>query len=214
MTFLAVLDPAWKSDQGGGGKGANNHYHLSSSRALAGAVRNSGAWPMDADGIAWVWATTLSVIDGSFHDFVGRLAVRPCASFVWSKTDDVVVVDEIGVPHTFKVPRRSPGIGRYQRCDHEFLILCRRGDDLEMPEGEGSQHRSVISASVAAHSAKPQEAWALIESASRSILRGHDDVVATEFFCREQRPGWGAWGTLDGPEAPVVYRPATERWSR
>lgn len=103
--FLAVLDPAWKSDSGGGGKGANAQYALESGRNMAGQIRTSGVWPMEGDALAWVWATTLSIVSGETHEFIARLGLRPCATFVWVKTEGEADDDHFRL-------RRVPGIAR------------------------------------------------------------------------------------------------------
>lgn len=245
--FLAALDPAWKSDSGGGGKGANAQYALESGRALAGQIRLSGLWPMGGDALCWVWATTLSMCSGEAHEFIARLGLRPCASFVWVKTDDVEVWGGSSAEITtaiasalrglwgggstltdlvkavasalprqvFKVLRRVPGIGQWQRCDHEFLILCRRDAGGGLPsviQLPKNKSRSVIFASVGEHSEKPQEAWRLIEDVSRQALDGLEVSASIEFFCRAPRFGWGAWGTLDGPDGPVRFQAADGDW--
>ena len=199
--FLAVLDPAWKSDSGGGGKGANAQYALESGRNMAGQIRTSGVWPMEGDTLAWVWATTLSIVSGETHEFIARLGLRPCATFVWVKTEGEADDDHFRL-------RRVPGIGQWQRCDHEFLILCRRGS-VDLPDVKS---RSVILAPIGAHSEKPDDGWRLIDSVSRQALRSKLSVDAVEFFCRSPRPGWGAYGTLAGPNTPVVFEPAAQEW--
>lgn len=89
------------------------------------------------------------------------------------------------------------------------MTLAYLVDDRERQARETAdvaRARSVIYAPRGKHSEKPEAAWAVIERASRSSLEG--DVRGVEFFARTQRPGWGAWGTLNGPHTPAVFRPA------
>lgn len=158
-------------------------------------------WPLDGDALAWVWATTLSIASGETHEFIARLAMRPCATWAWIKTEDE------GIGGVFELRHRQ-GIGQWQRCDHEFLITCRRGD-VELPE---AKQRSVILSPAGEHSAKPAAAWSVIESVSKSSLRLHNTVDAVEFNSRLPREGWAAYGTLDGPDSPVSFRAADRPW--
>lgn len=197
-------DPPWLSDSGGGGKGANAQYALLHGRKVAGQIRMSGVWDMQVDALAWVWATTLSMVSGEVHEYIATLGLRPCCTWPWVKVEDEP--DELG---RF-VLRRKPGMGQWQFCDHEFLITCRRGN-VQLPE---VRERSPILEPVTdRHSEKPQKAWRLIESVSRSALRKHSAIDAVEFNSRAPRPGWGAYGTLD-PDNPdlVSFRAADRRF--
>jgi N6-adenosine-specific RNA methylase IME4 len=199
--LLGVFDPPWLSDSGGGGKGANAQYALMHGRLLARQILAANLWTGD-DALGWCWTTTLSIVSGEAHEFIATLGMRPCATWPWIKTEEPP--DDDGWVRL----RRKPGIGQWQFCDHEILVTCRRGS-LKLPD---VRQRSPIFAPVGEHSEKPEEAWRRIESVSADVLRGVDDVVATEFFSRTPRRGWGAYGTLDGPDTPVRHEPARGEW--
>lgn len=55
---LSLMDPNWSADSGGGGRGANNHYHLNGPIDIAHAVRTSGMW--SDSGLALVWRTGMT----------------------------------------------------------------------------------------------------------------------------------------------------------
>ena len=78
------------------------------------------------------------------------------------------------------------GMGYYVRQKHELLLIGKRGN-LPMPLPE-NRPESVIMAPRGAHSAKPVEAYELIER----MYPGHSKL---ELFSREAREGWTAWGS-------------------
>lgn len=200
--FLAVCDPPWLSDSGGGNRGANAHYDLPDGVGVSYAMQTAECWQPDGPGLLWMWATSRALVTGDAFLLASRLGFRPCASWVWAKVD--VVGTHLG--HEAYQPSRKPGLGQWQRCEHEHLILCRRGD-VSVPDPR-ARARSMIYAPRGRHSEKPAAAWAVIEAVSRSSLGA--DVRGVEFFARTQRPGWGAWGTLNGPHTAAVFRPAAQ----
>lgn len=255
MTLLAVIDPAWNADQGGGGKGANAKYQLSGVDAIAQAYRLSEPWTDTGDALVFMWATTGAVCAGDAHALANLLRLEIVASYVWCKveplTDDDLVnlamstmptaplqtsteaiaerarraladvvdstrlaciailrgAERIGL-RLFKP--QSPGMGQWSRCEHEYLFVCRRGN-VQTPDTK-SRPRSTIYAPKREHSAKPDEAWQVIETIAASSMRGVDAVVAVEWNARVQRHGWGAVGRLDGEDGPIVNRPAVGDW--
>jgi hypothetical protein len=240
VTFLAVIDPRWKRDSGGGGRGAQNHYSLADIRGLTldytGALLGAEhLWPVpynDADMLVFMWATTgamtmpddvddepLGESQGKLWTFGEETVMRPpdayvlarllglrvCATFVWCKVDMVPGVDypwdRGGRDDPSFRPPAQPGIGQWSRCEHEFLLLCRRGS-VRVPAPE-ARPRSVIYAPRGEHSAKPEEAWAqVIEPIARASCPG---VVGIEFNARVRRNGWHAYGALDGEGMPLRY---------
>lgn len=180
MTFLAVMDPPWSADTGGGRRGANTHYALAGVEGIAQAVRMSGLWRDDVPALVWMWATSSALIAGDAHGLASRLGLRICAGFVWVKVD---LFDEGFAPSA------RMGLGQWSRCEHEHLLVCRRGE-VAVPKPRDRQ-RSVIYAPRLRHSAKPQAAWDVIVNTSRSSIGA---VGGVEFFARSARPGWTAWG--------------------
>lgn len=113
--FVAVIDPCWNADAGGGGKGANEHYELADVSRIAegyyGARDDNRAriWPQlntREPMLVWMWATqgamTVRGTDPeNFDDLIGivdhgpdayRLAtllgVRVATIFIWAKVDE------------------------------------------------------------------------------------------------------------------------------
>lgn len=204
--FLVVVDPNWSADSGGGGRGADSHYELADTASMAIAYRRSPPWRDVGPGLLWLWATTLAFSKGDAHTLCRTLGFRPCASFVWCKVDPAegygfLTGHDVALPGAWTPPARM-GLGQWQRTEHEHLLLARRGDVKVPPPG--ARQRSVVYAPRGEHSAKPEEAWRVIEATSRGSLG--DDVVGVEFNARVQRAGWIACGRLDGEDAPVVVR--------
>lgn len=206
MRFLSVCDPNWSADAGGGGRGAGEHYALSGVDAIAQSMRLSRAWRETGPGLLWMWATTSALVTGDAHTLAGQLGFRICAGFVWAKIDPVRgVVDSNDNPaELFTAPARL-GLGQWSRVEHEHLLLCRRGD-VKVP-APASRQRSVIYAPRGKHSAKPEEAWRVIESTSQAVLGV--GIIGVEFHSRLKRPGWISVGRLDGEDGPIVERGET-----
>jgi len=77
------------------------------------------------------------------------------------------------------------GMGYYARNRHELLLIAKRGN---MPVPQPSDRPdSVVSAPRQAHSAKPDEFYAIIE-------RMYPGVPKIELFSRGKRDGWAVWG--------------------
>ena len=76
------------------------------------------------------------------------------------------------------------GLGQYMRHAHELLLLGARGEAM-VPEPP-DRLPSVIFAPRTKHSAKPKQAYRLIEACSPG--------PRIEFFAREPRKGWRVWG--------------------
>jgi N6-adenosine-specific RNA methylase IME4 len=187
LPFLALLDPPWTINAGGGGRGAQAHYRLTSVDGIATAVRMSGLWQESGPALVWMWATSSALLTGDAPPHPGRRRVRLCSGFVWLKVD----VDDDG---SIK-PAGRLGLGQWSRCEHEHLLLCRRGEVAVPPPP--SRCRSTIYAPRGRHSAKPAEAWEVVETTSRAVL---GDVPGVEFFARSSRAGWSSWGN----EAPAA----------
>jgi N6-adenosine-specific RNA methylase IME4 len=210
MSFLAVLDPAWPSERGGGRikRGADKHYALAVNvDQLAAEYKRSEPWRDVGPGLLWLWATSSAVVLGDAHALARALGFRICAGFVWCKVDVIPALDVDGVPRASNngeafTPTTRMGLGQWSRCEHEHLLLCRRGK-VSVPPTE-ARRRSVIYAPRGAHSAKPEAAWRVIETVSRAVIPG---VRGIEWNARTQREGWGAYGRLDGEDKPVRWAP-------
>lgn len=204
MIQLAVMDPMWNADDGGAGRGAQNHYGTASVDGIAQVIRMSPCWRDAGDALVFMWATTLAFHQGDAHAPANRLNLRVCAGFVWAK------IDRLDRGH-FEPPARM-GLGQWTRCEHEHLLICRRGD-VSVPTAAARQ-RSMIYAERGEHSAKPEQAWRVIEATAQGVLSAEGAFGKfsnpVEYFSRNRRQGWGAFGTLDGPNKPARFEPVPE----
>lgn len=239
--FVFAMDPNWNADNGGGGRGADEHYETAAPEDIAQQLRESGAWDDFSDALGFMWATTRAVALDHHATLARALSIEIVSSFVWDKVDVVdekdltrwcaegliadakkrgVTLDDAGVsgawvaanaaaraimsqaPPTFTAPARL-GLGQWQRTEHEHLFVCKRGD-IKVPI-PAARSRSVIRAERGRHSAKPAESWEIIERLAFVTVGG--PFRGVEFFAREQREGWGAYGRLDGELAPLRYAP-------
>lgn len=198
MSLLAVIDPNWSSDSGGGGRGANEHYALSGIDSIAAEYKRSEPWTDVGPGILWMWATTLAFNTGDAHALARALGFKVCSGFVWAKVDEHTLEGAF----YFKAPARM-GLGQWQRTEHEHLLLCRRGV-VSVPPPE-ARPRSIIYAPRGAHSEKPEAAWHVIEAVSRAALPG---VIGIEYNARKRRRGWAAVGRLDGEDGSIRFEAA------
>ena len=78
------------------------------------------------------------------------------------------------------------GLGRWFRNDTEHVIFAVRGK-LKLKRKDA---RNIFAAPVRAHSEKPEEFIALVESCSPGPY--------LELFSRKLRPGWTTWGNEIG----------------
>lgn len=77
------------------------------------------------------------------------------------------------------------GMGYYARQRHELLLVAKRGDIPTPPPT--SRFDSVIEAPRNEHSEKPDAVYEMIETM-------YPDLPKIEFFARNRRAGWEAWG--------------------
>ena len=219
--FIAAMDPPWHCESGGGGRGANSKYRLATVAAICRAILESGAWPDDtSDALVWMWATSRALMLGHAFDLTDRLGIEPVSSFVWNKVhpqcarcggllDSPSSKKYDGMPAcaclspTYGAPR--PGIGQWQRTEHEHLLLCRRGN-VQIPPFPSRQRSTIYAPRHPIHSRKPEKAWRVIEETSKHLA-----TTGVEFFAREPRRSptfsWGAWGHIDGEDKPPRFLP-------
>lgn len=172
-----VMDPPWM--ERGGGKikrGADRHYPLVKTKDLPALIRGSGMFTPDVEqGCSlWMWATANFLPDAMW--LMGELGAEYVTNAVWVKEG-------------------PPGLGQRMRMMHEHLLYGRFGT-VPVPS-PANRLPSVIIAPRGRHSAKPEEAFALIERHDQRYDadgRPAQFQYRLEMFCRTPRPGWDAWG--------------------
>ena len=111
--------------------------------------------------------------------------------FLWSPIPKVMEAGEVvkawGFDYRtgFVWDKKSIGMGRYLRQQHELLLIARRGNPpVPLPK---NRHSSGIYAPRKAHSEKPEEFYRIIE-------RMYPGLPKIELFARKPREGWDCWG--------------------
>jgi N6-adenosine-specific RNA methylase IME4 len=187
-----LMDPPWLERGSGKAKrGADRHYPLASRREIRDAILDSGEWTPDpAASHLWCWVTNNYLADGLW--LMEALGFRYVTNWPWVKGT--------------REKRGRLGIGQYGRGCHELLLFGVMGKGYDActvyPPGhpkEGKRRSDVRTDWMApapritdpvtgkiVHSAKPVESYDLIEA--RSI------GPRIEFFARQKRSGWDAWG--------------------
>lgn len=124
--------------------------------------------PAMDDAVLFMWATSSHLADAV--DLVRAWGFTLKTTAVWVKP--------------------SIGLGYLLRNRHELLLIATRG---EIPAPLPAQRPdSVIEASRGEHSAKPVEAYEMIE-------RMYPGLPRIELFSRSPREGWAAWGNQAPP---------------
>jgi N6-adenosine-specific RNA methylase IME4 len=180
---VVVEDPAWP-ENGGGGRGAQEHYPT----MTVAAIRALPVVDCLADDCHyWLWATDTYLPDA--FDVLKARGCRYVRTFSWVKGEDL--------GDTIKL---QAGLGQYARSCHEHLLLGTRGAAaVPFP---ALRPRSVIVAKRTEHSAKPAEAWDVIAAVSHGR-----PGPRLELNARTSRPGWTGVGhelnqTIEGFLAP------------
>jgi N6-adenosine-specific RNA methylase IME4 len=151
----------------GGGKikrGADRHYPLMKTAQMPGVIYQSGVWRPAMNAHLYMWATNNFLPDALW--LMKALNFTYKTNVVWVKLGKL-------------------GLGQYFRGKHELLLFGVRGKGYEVRTDKRNL-TSVIEAPRGAHSAKPLEAYHLIEQRSRGPY--------LEMFCRSPRNGWISWG--------------------
>lgn len=182
-----ALDPPWPEYGGGKSKrGADRHYRLMSPRRIGETVLASPSWSPAADCHLWMWTTKSSLASALW--LIEQFGFRYVTSAVWVKMRSAMTRHERDELEAGCSPdprhRLQVGLGQYTRGAHELLLLGTRGK--AMVPSPVDRLPDVIFAERTRHSAKPDEAYALIERVSPG--------PRLEMFARASRSGWDVWG--------------------
>jgi N6-adenosine-specific RNA methylase IME4 len=134
--------------------------------------------PAMDDAVLFMWATSSHL--GDAVDLVRAWGFTLKTTAVWVKP--------------------SIGLGYLLRNRHELLLIATRGNPPAPPPPQRPD--SVIEAPRGQHSAKPSQAYDMIE-------RMYPDLLRIELFSRSPREGWTAWGNqsqqaIDPFEIPLM----------
>jgi N6-adenosine-specific RNA methylase IME4 len=157
-----LVDPPWMETGGGRIKrGADRHYPVLSTPEIIAAILRCELFRPAPSAHLYLWVTNNFLPEG----LLVVQALRFCYKtlLTWAK-------DRFG-------------LGRYFRGQTEHLIFATRGRHLPAKVRNQS---TLIYARRGRHSAKPEESYTLIESASPGPY--------LELFARTKRPGWDCWG--------------------
>lgn len=122
---------------------------------------------------------------------VSEIAAEDCVLFLWATSpkleDALTVLRAWGFTYKTNMVwvKDKIGMGYYARQQHELLLIATKGA-LPVPE-PATRPASVICGERAAHSAKPESVYGLLE-------RMYPDFPKVELFCRAPREGWSVWG--------------------
>jgi len=133
-----LIDSPWE-EKGGGGRGAQNHYHVMPLHDIIATIYRCPLWRPARNAHLWSWVTDNFLEDGLF--LMKALGFRYIRTFAWVKN--------------------SIGIGHYGRGQHELMLFGVRGKLPPLRAGS-----SVITGDKREHSRKPEESYERIEHTS------------------------------------------------
>ena len=140
------------------------------------------------DALLWLWTTNFHLIEGAAKAVLDAWGFRPKALLTWMKTDKMVTKGRFG-------------FGDWLRSGTEHCIMATRGDPVTTLTNESTAlfapelPSTALFAPMRAHSEKPDEFYALVESLCPAPPAGY-----VELFARRERPGWVTWGD----EVPAI----------
>jgi N6-adenosine-specific RNA methylase IME4 len=156
-------DPPWKyGDEGAPGGGVAEQYSTMSVEQLE--ALNVGTLGHPEGSHLWMWTTWPMIRDRVPHRVLEAWGYRWVGEIVWVKP--------------------GLGVGRWMRPATEILILAVKGDPpLPLLRDD---HKALLEAPKGRHSAKPEEAYDVIERLSPGPY--------VELFARRERQSWMRWG--------------------
>lgn len=177
-----VVDPPW-FEQGGGGRGAQNHYDILRTPDIIRVILTCPKWTPAASAHLWLWVTDNFLEDGLLT--IRALGFRYIRTWPWVK---------------LKNGKLQCGLGQYGRGAHELCLFGVRGRCPAQVRDEASviwaDEPTAVVAPRTRHSVKPPAFYAKVERLSPG--------PRLELFARTQRDGWDVWG-----DDPAVLEPTT-----
>ncbi len=208
---VVVADPNWP-EQGGGGRGAQEHYEVQSVNTIIGEMQNADAFKtLQHDCLMYLWATSTFLIDAA--RIFAACGFRYVSSMTWPKVVDVSddvdvilrategIVDDavtVAAAHLRRlrldrsvfVPAH-PGLGQRTRQQHEPILIGVRGT-VPFPDDAVKPH-SVVFAERGEHSVKPEAFW---DRVALAHPQAHGRRTLLDMYSRVVVPGRQAWGTV------------------
>lgn len=174
-----MVDAPWQEHGAGRSKrGADRHYETLSAPDIYRALILSGHWFPAPNAHLYFWVTDNFLLHGL--RLVQELGFRYVRTLIWVKSDvedqEEIVLEDIEL---------QTGLGQYFRGAHEICLFGVLGDGYAV-RTDARNLLSVLVAKRAEHSAKPEEFYRRVEA------RSHGPYC--EFFARNRRHGWQAWG--------------------
>lgn len=165
MNYSTIAaDPPWPEKGGGKIKrGADRHYPVLPVRDIPRVMLLDPKWNPADDAHLYLWVTNNYFADGI--RIAADLGFRYVTTITWVKD--------------------RAGLGQYFRGQTEHMLFCVRGDGYAV-RTDRKDLTTLITAPRGQHSAKPQEAYDLIEARSRGPY--------LEMFARQKREGWDVMG--------------------
>lgn len=184
---VIYADPPWLHSGGKNGvKGwsktvaADAHYPLMKTPAIMELSPHVSLRCHEAGAHLYLWAIN-NFLPQAFQ-VMTAWGFRYVTTITWVKA-----TPEILRPGLLTVNLGTPGIGKYFRGHTEHLLFGVRGHlPYKRLEGKIQQGSTLLIAPRGRHSAKPEEAYDLIEHVSRG--------PCLELFARRTRAGWDSWG--------------------
>lgn len=186
---VLVADPAWKFGDAlpGKGRGADKHYPTM-------PIFEIQRFPLpdfEEDAVLFLWRVSSMVEEA--YDVCRAWGFAPKSELVWIKTTTEDSVDEEGETVEAK---DAIGMGRIVRGAHETCIVATRGKAHNHVKDKGI--RTIFRAPRAAHSAKPDEFYEIVEK----LFPLEEPGSHVEIFSRRERKGWECFGNELARSAP------------
>ena len=163
-TAVLVADPPWSFNDKlpGPRRGAVKHYDVLD----LNGIKSFPLPELAPDCYLFLWRVAAMVEEA--YEVVRSWRFVPKAEIVWRKRT--------------KNGKRHFGMGHHVRAEHETCIIATRG----RPKVKVRNVRSIFDGTVAEHSRKPDEFYALVEEMCEGPY--------VELFARQRRPGWQCFG--------------------